>query len=146
MGHTKLFHEGEANTDALVFAARRIIRLPEPAEYIGKVRSGNTHAGIGNDHDEFLALLFGAKFDAATGWAKCQSIEDQVENDLFQVVAIRHDSAESGIDIGFQSEPFLFGDRAGGTRLAFDKICDVHRPGLDDDCAGFEPDKIEQVV
>ena len=46
------------------------------------------------ENHKLLALLFGAQFHASAGRRELQRVEQQIQNDLFQLVAIGQDGAQ----------------------------------------------------
>ena len=72
--------------------------------------------------DKFLVLLFARAIRPAARGREFQRVEDEVQDDFFQLVAVRQHGAEGGIDEGFQPQPFVFGHLPRGAGQALDEF------------------------
>jgi hypothetical protein len=93
-----------------------------------------------------VVFLFGQKPDAAAGRGELQGVEEKIQGDLFELVAIGKNVAKLGVGMGFKRDVFFAGHLADGTGDAVHEIHDGQRFGLDLQPAGLEADDFEQVV
>ena len=134
--------QGQSDADALVFAFGGTIRLPEAVEHEGQVFFGDSHAGVGKGQDQFFALFFGAQRDPTAGGSKLERVENEVQQNLFELVAIGENRAQPGVHIGFQLEPLVVGDLACGAGQALDELLDLDRLLFDFHASGLQADEV----
>src|SRR6185369_8264856 len=77
---------------------------------------------------------------------KLQSVEQQIEQYFFQLVAIRENSAQLRSHPGFELDPFVVGDLPGGAGHALDEVGQFQRLAFDFHAAGLQAHEVEQVV
>ncbi len=142
----QLFHEREADADALKFPFRRAVFLPETVEDERQAFFRDAHAGIADDEQKFHAIFFHAQPDAPAVRCELQGVEKQVERDFFQLVVVAQNHIQFGIHVGFKRDFFGDSQLADGTGEAVDEFRDGDGVRLDLQPPGFEPDEVEQII
>ena len=127
----QFLHQREADADALILPAGGAIRLPEPVENMRQILLRNAHAGVFHQQDEFIALLLRAQIHPPSCRRELQGVEQQIEQNLFEFVAIRENRDQLWSNPGFESDPFVVGDLSRGAGQAFEEVGQLQRLALD---------------
>ena len=93
-----------------------------------------------------LALFFRAQPHAPVGGRELQRVEQKIEHDFFQFVAVAPPRAKPQVDIGFQLDVFVLRHLPGRAGQALDEFRDLQRFAFDFHPAGFEADEVEQII
>ena len=75
-----------------------------------------------------------------------QGVEQQIEQDFFQLVAIGENGAQLRGHPGFELDPLVVGDLPGGAGQALDEIGQFQRLAFHLHAAGLQTHQVEQVV